>query len=229
METATSLERLRAKSIADRYRGKGYEVIEEPAPNQLPDFLTGYRPDLILRKGDESIVVEVKSRESLIGYPKLVDLDERLRSQPGWKLSLVLVDTGDDIRAHRESCLLTREDVVSLIEESERLLADGLVEAALLRCWAGADAIVRIILDEEGEDPPGYVASGSALTQIMWEGLIHRDDYMRLRRILPYRNAYAHGFTAPGFDAALVEELIETTKRVLYMELELEPRSAYAD
>ena len=66
METTFSLERLRAKSLADRYRRKGYEVIEEPAPNQLPDFMAGYRPDMILRKGGESIVLEVKSRESLI-------------------------------------------------------------------------------------------------------------------------------------------------------------------
>lgn len=229
METIASLEVLRAKSIADRYRRKGYEVIEKPEPNLLPDFLTGYRPDLILRKGDESIVVEVKSRESLIGYPKLGDLDERLRSQPGWKLSLVLVDTGRDIRAHRDSRLLTREDVADVIEESERLLVAGSVEAAFLRCWAGADAIMRIILEEEGEDPPGYATSGAILTQIMWEGLIHRDDYERLRRLLEYRNAYTHGFTTPDFDASLVEELIQTTKSVLHMELELEPRSAYAD
>ncbi len=229
METTASLEILRAKSIADRYRGKGYEVIEKPDPNLLPDFLAGYRPDLILRKGDESIVVEVKSRESLIGYPKLVDLDERLRNQPGWKLSLVLVDTGHDIRAHRESRLSTRKDVAVVVEESERLLAAGFVEAAFLRCWAGADAIMRIVLEEEGEDPPGYATSGAILTQIMWEGLIEIDDYHSLRRLLPYRNAYAHGFATPDFDAALVEDLIETTKSVLRMELELEPRSAYAD
>ncbi len=229
METTFSLERLRAKSLADRYRRKGYEVIEEPAPNQLPDFMAGYRPDMILRKGGESIVLEVKSRESLIGYPKLGDLADLLRSKPGWRLDLVVVNTGDRIDIHRDSRLLTREDVLLIVEESERLLADGFTEAAFLRCWAAADAIVRIILEEEGEEPPENVPSNAALSQIMWEGLIHRDDYEILRRILRYRNAYAHGFTTPDFDAALVEELIQTTKGVLNMELELEPRSAYAD
>ena len=229
METTASLEKAHAMIIADRYRRRGYEVVESPSPDQMPDFLTGYRPDLILRKGDESIVVEVKSRESLIGYPKYKDLSALLRNVPGWRLILEVIATGDDIRAHRDSRLIAREDVADVIEESERLLAAGSVEAAFLRCWAGADAIMRIVLEEEGEDPPGYATSGAILTQIMWEGLIHRDDYERLRRLLEYRNAYAHGFTTSDFDASLVEELIQTTKSVLYMELELEPRSAYSD
>ena len=222
METTASLEKLRAKSLADRYRRKGYEVIEEPSPDQMPDFLAGYHPTMILRKGEESIVVEVKARESLIGYPKLGDLADLLRSKPGWRLDLALVATGDRIDIQRDSCLVTREDVLRIVEESERLLADGFAEAAFLRCWTAADAIVRIILEEEGEEPPGNVPSSAALSQIMWEGLIHREDYERLRDILRYRNTYAHGFTTPDFDVSLVKDLIETTKRVLHMELELE-------
>jgi hypothetical protein len=47
METILALERQRARDIAEEYRGKGYEVIEEPLPEQLPDFLSSYRPDLL--------------------------------------------------------------------------------------------------------------------------------------------------------------------------------------
>src|SRR5215813_7473808 len=65
MEAVTSPERQRARALAEEYRSRGYEVIEEPSPAQLPDFLSGYCPDLLVRKGDEAIVVEVKSRSSL--------------------------------------------------------------------------------------------------------------------------------------------------------------------
>lgn len=65
MEAITSLERQHARAIAEEYRSRGYEVIEEPSPEQLPDFLSGYRPDLLIRnricsseKGDEAIVVK---------------------------------------------------------------------------------------------------------------------------------------------------------------------------
>ena len=51
MATIGSLERQRTRAIAGEYRSKGYEVIEEPTQEQLPDFLSGYHPDLLVRKG----------------------------------------------------------------------------------------------------------------------------------------------------------------------------------
>ena len=64
METTTSLEEQRAHDLAEEYRKKGYHVIEKPSPEQLPDFLSSYRPDLLARKGQTGVVVEVKSRAS---------------------------------------------------------------------------------------------------------------------------------------------------------------------
>jgi hypothetical protein len=53
MQGTTPLERQRARALAEEYRSKGYEVIDVPSPEQLLDFLAGYRPDLLIRKGDE--------------------------------------------------------------------------------------------------------------------------------------------------------------------------------
>ena len=65
METVLLTERQRAAAIADEYRRKGYEVVAEPLPEQLPDFLSGFHPDILARKGDETTIVEIKSRQSL--------------------------------------------------------------------------------------------------------------------------------------------------------------------
>ena len=70
MEATTSRERQRARAIAEEYRSRGYEVIEQPSPEQLPEFLAGYHPDVLVRKGDEAIIVEVKSRSSLTKDPR---------------------------------------------------------------------------------------------------------------------------------------------------------------
>ena len=222
METTPSLERVHAQGIADKFRRQGYEVIEEPSHDQMPNFLTGYRPDLILRKGDESVVVEVKSRESLIGYPRLGDLTELLRSQPGWRLELIVVSTGEQIDIPRNASPFTRENILQIVEESQRLLADGFVEAALLRGWTGTEATLRLIVEEEGMSPE-KAPSKHILQMAATEGLISLNDYDCLARILECRNAYAHGFTSPDFDATLVGELIETTKRILHTETTLEP------
>lgn len=53
MQGTTPLERQRARALAEEYRSKGYEVIDVPSPEQLLDFLAGYRLDLLIRKGDE--------------------------------------------------------------------------------------------------------------------------------------------------------------------------------
>ena len=46
-------------------------------------------------------------------------------------------------------------------------------------------------------------------------GVISRDDYNFLTKVMKYRNALAHGFKTVDFDRALVKELISTTQRLL--------------
>ena len=66
METSTAnLERERLLKLAEEYREKGYEVFFHPNLENLPDFLNHYRPDMIVRRGEENVVIEVKSRSSL--------------------------------------------------------------------------------------------------------------------------------------------------------------------
>ena len=91
MEATISLERQRARVIAEEYRRRGYEVVEEPSQEQLPDFLSGYHPDLLIRKGDEAIVVEVKSRTSLAKETQVRELARLLRTKPGWNFELIVV------------------------------------------------------------------------------------------------------------------------------------------
>jgi len=59
MQTAFHQERVAA--IAHRYRQRGYQVMERPDAEQLPDFLQGFKPDLLAENGAESVVVEVQS------------------------------------------------------------------------------------------------------------------------------------------------------------------------
>jgi hypothetical protein len=51
MEAKTSRERQRVHAIAEEYRSKRYEVIEQPSPEQLPEFLASYQPDVLVQRG----------------------------------------------------------------------------------------------------------------------------------------------------------------------------------
>ncbi|HSA87021.1 MAG TPA: hypothetical protein VLE46_12625 [Nitrospira sp.] len=214
MQGSTPLERQRARALAEEYRSRGYEVIEVPSPEQLPDFLVGYRPDLLIRKGDEAIVVEVKSRSSLGKDPQIRELARLLGSKPHWNFELVVVREEEQLSAPEGTRPFEREDILRGIEGTERLLEAGFAEAALVLAWTTSEAAVRLLTEAEGIEldrhTPLYV-----LKQAVMHGVISRDEYNFLTNVMKYRNALAHGFKTVGFDPALVKEIISTTKRLL--------------
>jgi hypothetical protein len=215
METTTPEERLRSRALAQKYRSEGYEVIVEPEPEQLPDFLVGYRPTLLLRKAGESVVVQVQSRWSLGRDPQIRDLTELLRDRPGWSLELFLMEVQEPIEAAAGSVPFTREDVLRSAKVAERLLEAGFAEAASMQAWAAAEASVRMQLSMEEELPNPLPESVYVVKRAVMLGAITREDYNFLYETLKVSNALAHGFTPPDFDAACVGKLISTAKRLL--------------
>jgi hypothetical protein len=214
MQGTTPLERQRARTLAEEYRSRGYEVIEAPSPEQLPDFLAGYRPDLLIRKGDEAIVVEVKSRSSLVKDPQIRELARVLGSKPNWNFELVMVREDEQLSAPEGTRPFVREDILRGIEATERLFEAGFAEAALVLAWTTSEAALRLLTEAEGigldRHTPLYV-----LKQAVMHGVISRDEYNFLTNVMKYRNAFVHGFKTVDFDPALVKELISTTKRLL--------------
>ncbi|MCH8108930.1 MAG: hypothetical protein IIB15_02275 [Chloroflexi bacterium] len=215
MEPTTVLEKQRAHTIAQEYRSKGYDVIEEPASEQLPDFLSGYRPDLLIRKDNETVVVEVKTRSSLVKDPSVRDLARLIQAEPDWSFELVVVDEEEKLGLPEGAHPSEREYILQLTEETERLLELGFARAALVQAWSISEAAIRVLLEEEGISidrlAPSYI-----LNQAATEGVISRDDYRFLTKAMKYRNALVHGFRIDDFDYNLIGDLIRTTKNILH-------------
>ena len=214
METRPILERRLILSLVSKYSSEGYDVIEAPSQEQLPDFLAGYHPDLLLSKAGKLVVVEVKSRASLAKEPQINKMAWAVRAEPGWEFELAVVNTGEQIDAPEDARPFATEDIWRVVAEAESLLTDGFAEAALLRAWSGVEAIVRLLTEEEDwlTDRP---TSENILGQAVHVGAISRTDYWFLHHALRHRNAYAHGLATPDFDASLVDALIGMTKRLL--------------
>ena len=216
MDAIAGLEKQHARALAEKYRGQGYEVIEEPSEEQLPTFLAGYQPDMLLRKADEeeAVVVEVKSRVSLTKQPEIIELARLLRTQPGWRLDLVVVDVGEQLEALGDAHPFNKEDILRGITEAERLLASEFAEAALLRAWSAAEPTVRLLAESEGL-LTGRSKPIHLIKQAVMNGVVSRADYNLLLQSLRHRDALAHGFMRPDFDPTLTGSLIDTTKRLL--------------
>jgi uncharacterized protein YutE (UPF0331/DUF86 family) len=218
METATALEQKHAHALAEEYRHKGYEVIETPGQEQLPEFLSGYHPDLLIRKDNEATVVEVKTRSSLIKDPRLKDLARILLAKQGWNFELVILGEEVQLDTPEGAISFEKGDIRQGLETAKQLLTSGASEAALLIAWSRVEAIVRLIAEEEdvklNQLAPSYI-----LKQAVTNGLISREDYEFLTRIMKYRNAVAHGFKTTDLDSMLVSSLIDTAERILQTEV----------
>lgn len=207
----TTSEYLLTQKTAEEYRARGYEVLTEASL----DFLPGFTADLLVRKGNEVKVIEVKSRPSLGADPKISELARIIESKPGWTFELLLVSEPEKLDSPEGARSFESEGIVQRFEEAEKALQVGLPEAAFLLAWSAYEAAIReVIAEQEGADStitgPGYV-----LDQAIFRGVISRDEYRTLRGMLKYRNAIVHGFSLSDFRAELVAELIEAGRRII--------------
>ena len=210
VEDAAIREGLLADQTAEEYRRKGYEVSREP---QL-DFLPGFRPDLVARKGDEAIVVEVKARSSLAANPKIKEFAQVIRSKPGWSFELVLVAEPEKLDSPEGANPLGGEGIVEQINKAERALESNLPEAAFLLAWSACEAAVREMNASQGVSSKGITTPSYVLNQAVSQGVISRDDYNKLAGMMRYRNAIVHGFSLNDFSDKLVKDLIKSVRRM---------------
>jgi hypothetical protein len=75
------------RELAREYRQRGYEVLIEPLPAQLPEFLVSFQVDILARSAEESVVVEVRTQESLTNAPELDAIAQALHNKPSCTLS----------------------------------------------------------------------------------------------------------------------------------------------
>ncbi len=212
IEDIVIAERQRADAIAYEYLSKGYEVSKEVSLDFFPDF----RVDMLVRKGDELKVVEVKSSTSLARDPKINELAEILYSKPGWSFELDLVAEREKLDSFESACPFEREDVLRRIAEAETILKSGVIDAAFLLAWSASEATVRMLLKEEGMLIDRITNSAYTLGRAVSEGVISWDDYNYLNESMKYRNAVVHGFRIEESAGELqVQGLIETTNQLL--------------
>ncbi len=214
MESKNSRRKQRASAIAEEYRSRGYTVIEEPTSEQLPDFLSNFHPDLFARKGDEATIVAVESRSSMAKDSHITDLARLLHNRPNWNFELIIVEEDTPFGSLDEARPFKKEEIQQSIETTEKLIASGFNEAALMSAWSTSEATVRLLIEAEGLWLHRF-DSPSVLMQAVTNGLISREEYSFLTKAMKHRNALAHGFKTIDFDPAIVRELVGTTKRLL--------------
>ncbi len=216
MATPTvNLEREKVLQLAEEYRNEGYEVFFHPSPDDLPDFLKGYRPDLLLKKGNESVIVEVKSRFSLNSSSTqyLRYLAQVVEEHPGWRFELVMTNSEDVIDSSNIEGSLQQSEIEIRLQAARQLVSQY-PESAILYSWSLVEATLRLVADHEGLNlqrfEPLYL-----MKQFVTEGLISRSEYQLLMNARSLRNNIAHGFKITQLSQESLYELIDITEHLL--------------
>src|SRR4051794_31970211 len=80
-------------ALAEEYRAEGYDVYPHPSGEQLPPFAAGFAVDLLVTKGKEKVLVQVKeSRQELEKDAGTARLAELTAGQAGWRFDLVVLN-----------------------------------------------------------------------------------------------------------------------------------------
>jgi hypothetical protein len=215
--TTTKLEREKLLQIAEEYRSKGYEISFHPNLEDLPNFLQNYRPDMIVRRADENVIVEVKSRCSLNSFSGeyLQNLAKSVQQHPGWRFELVITNPEEAGYSPQAESSFQRSEIETRLQVA-RQLASQYPESAILYSWSLVEATLRLVAEREGISlqklDPLYLVK-----QLVTEGVISHPEYHLLMDGISLRNTIVHGFktsqTTPEFAYQLInvaEELLKT-------------------
>jgi REase_AHJR-like protein len=206
-------ERQQIERIAEEYRSKGYDVQVEPSDPDLPPFLRGCQPDLIARRGDERLVIEVRTPLPKSEPDRLTELAERVQREPGWKLILIAPSPMEEILPGEQLQLLSLPEVEEQLGDARQLLGAGHQEAAILLAWAAVEGQLRELARQE-EIPLPRPGTLMLLRQLVSLGLIDREQYRTLADAYKARSAVAHGFRPPSELGPAVQALLGLSEAI---------------
>jgi len=200
--------------IAADYRARGYEVLREPDPADLPEFLAGFRPDLVARGTRDSVVVELKIGTETAASERYRELAEVIQRHPRWRFSLVVIDPCADDVAPLAEHLLDRDEILDRLATARKFFEAGSKDAAFVLLWTSLEALLRRIAVEEGL-PLERVPSSALMKELYSLGVLSRSDLDITQRAFAVRNCIVHGFEASGLDQHMIDELTDLADRLL--------------
>ena len=206
-------ERQRLERIADDYRSKGFDVLVEPTGSDLPPFLGDHHPDLIARRGDERLVIEVKPSPSDSPPNQVRELAERIKREPGWRLVLIAGSPAEELMPGERLSLLSDTEVEQNLRQVSLLLASGQREEAILLAWASIEGQLRSQAKRE-EIPLPRPDTPTLLRQLVSLGLVDRDQHRLLSSAYRTRSAVAHGFKPDGDIDSMVRSLLDLSVKL---------------
>lgn len=209
-------EATKIRQLAKDYEKRGYEVLIEPYGNQLPDFMKNYRPDMIVRKGDEHLVVEVKMDNSSAKKDQIMQYADLLKEHDGWDLELIVLKPRQtvtyDIPIEKEtSSIITWREIDQKTVQAASLLEKGYDEAAILIAWIAIEGAARQLAFSEKIRTEGK-PTAQIVKSLVTYGLITNTKYNQMMKWMDLRNTIIHGIQHPQIGNKMLRRMLDVIR-----------------
>lgn len=184
-------EREALEILRSRYESEGYAFVAEPAADQLPQFMAGYRPDAIAEKPGQNVAIEIKHRQSLANQRRLQEIRRLFDGQSNWQLHVFF--SGDKQPQSIAIPVATEEAILNRKNELQALATTGHLQPAFVMAWSLLEAALQSVDSDAGDKPR---TPGTVLQILTMNGHISGDTERRLRKLIDLRNRIVHGDVA---------------------------------
>lgn len=212
-----TMERKQLAQLAAQYRQQGYEVMFPPDYEELPDFISTYTPDLVVRNEQETVVIQIQTSNSpnFTNTQYLSHLAKEIEKYPNWKLALKEIKS-DSIKITNS---LIAQDSLQANEIREKLqivkqLAREYPEAATLLCWSLIEATIRLLVKKEHLSLKEFDFK-RLIKELVFNGIISQSQYSTLQKANQLRNTIAHGFKTDIVDNNHIEQIMLLQQELL--------------
>ena len=166
-----------------RYEADGYSVsLEEQL--LIPG---GFTADAVARRGDETVVIEVRSADlSDRDRDRLDRLAQVVAAQAGWRVDIVTY------QPEAPPPDPARQDVIRRVEEA-RQVASVSADAAVLLIWSAVEGALLLLIQQRGLGPVRTAPPRTLIHTLTIDGVLSDRQAAQLDDLALIRNDIAHG------------------------------------
>lgn len=202
--------------LEERYTGEGFEVVRQPGPGDVPFELFGYRPDLLARKEEQHLLIDVRTPGLPLPMEQMAEVAREVRKLPGWRYHVFTLDDVPEDAPGVPGPLPAWPELRRRVDEAVRLAQSCTSpEAAVLALWSAVEGMLRKKAEDAGipvERKP--LPSLLGILYSMHELTLQQHD--ALRAALGIRGRLIHGYGADAREvAAASRRLVELAQELL--------------
>jgi hypothetical protein len=174
------------KKVARKYKTLGYDVLENPDPDLLPEFMRGTAPDIIARSKSDNVVIEVKNHASLKGSNDLINIAERVSGHPDWRFELVVLDDNEKDQLANSGMEYERLLEKVQIATSVQLFDVAYVYLVSVLLKTARDLAEKYNIKQDGK------SDGNLLVDLGFKGVLPKELLQQCLSSLSRRNELVH-------------------------------------